>query len=649
MTATTHIQVRDTRDQLIDLLSLGYTYPLRDLTVEDEQLTVAFSVAAKIPILNSQKDVLYQLHHKRKLVERTPEGEQGEGIPVELPGNGKTIYLETYKIKEDITFEVFAIKPLSGNETYLHQTATVKVGLDTSLKAWIHAPHLQQQDSAGTDTAACVVHYGESVEVEVENSQEGVDYHLVAVKAGKEETISVADVRGDLHNIILTTEPVYEDVDVRVRATKTFDPGENRETQTALLDVVLPLKARANTELTLSVAPATIVDYGQPATLTIANSQQSAQYQLYTRVVPDQDFVHQPDPDADLLRVPVAGEAEVQIVKPAWQEVWTAPEGYQPSGSPQPGTGTDLSFSLPPLTDDSLIIVQAAKAHELADASGIRKVVPTSVQLKQTAVFLTRPNPNPPLYLTVQIEAGTTETDGSLQVFDGQPGIFYFFRSDPQGQPLGQPAYFHKRDDADDTNNKGVGQLVMGVDFVVTRPFSTTITDPAATPPQPPILETGPLPANTVLHIEAVKAQTRLSAPLNQTALIAALPEIRPEENIVNQGGTAKLLVLASHEGDKYQPFLNGESVRRARYGNGEDLSFSTDGLTEDTDFEMWVTRPDDADHLRVDRVVLLSISVSVTEPDPAPPPEPDPSPSPEPDPAPSPEPDPAPPLDNGS
>jgi hypothetical protein len=76
--------------------------------------------------------------------------------------------------------------------------------------------------------------------------------------------------------------------------------------------------------------------------------------------------------------------------------------------------------------------------------------------------------------------------------------------------------------------------------------------------------------------------------------------------------------VLASHEGDKYEPFRSGESVKRARYGNGEDLSFSTDALTENANFEMMVTRPDDTDSLPVDRVVLLS--VSVIEPDPEPP-----------------------------
>ncbi len=74
--ATTHIHIRDARDRLIDLLGIGQTYPLRDLTVRDEQLTVAFNTSAKVPIEPSQMDVKYQLYGK----DNTPvAGESEEG------------------------------------------------------------------------------------------------------------------------------------------------------------------------------------------------------------------------------------------------------------------------------------------------------------------------------------------------------------------------------------------------------------------------------------------------------------------------------------------------------------------------------------------------------------------------------------------
>lgn len=610
MMTTTHIQVRDTRDQLLDLLPFGNTYPLRDLTVDDQQLTVAFDVMAKIPILNSQKGVLYQLYHQQKQVERTPEGEQGAGIPIELVGNGETIFLETYKITKDVTFDIFAIKQSSGNKTFLHQTATVKVGLDTSLNASILVP--QFAPSPSDAVATYLIHYGEAVDVLIENSQEGVDYRLVVVQDGREETVSVADARGNLRDIVLSTPPMQDDVDIRIRATKTFEDGQKSDTRTALLDVILPLKIRANTEL--SVTTTAVIDYQQSASLTITDSQQGVQYQLYHYTITDRDFVHGSAPEVDLLRVPVEGEAEVQIVKPNWQNIWVPQAGYQPFDSPQVGTGADLSFTLAPLTDDTLIIVQATKTHDILTASGVIESRLTAVQLKQTAVLLTRPNPAPLLRLMVQINAGTTETNGRLQLSDGQQGVFYVVRSDPQGEALGLPAYFHQHKDL---TNKGVGQLVMGVDFVVARLFTITTTDPANTPPPNPIIQTGPLPADTMLHIQAVKAQTGVSTPLTQTALIAALPEIRAEESHVNQGDTARLLVIASHQGDRYEPFLNGESVKRARLGNGEDLSFITNEITENTDFELRVTHPDDTAHLPVDRVVL--IRVEVIEPDPSP------------------------------
>src|SRR5436853_94978 len=92
-------------------------------------------------------------------------------------------------------------------------------------------------------------------------------------RAPTEVVLSAADVRGNLHTITLRTGPIYEDVDIRIRATKTFDPSEHRATQTALLDAVLPLRVRANTALAVALAPTPIGGFGQPATVKIANTQ----------------------------------------------------------------------------------------------------------------------------------------------------------------------------------------------------------------------------------------------------------------------------------------------------------------------------------------------------------------------------------------
>ena len=123
MSTTTHIHVRGTRDRLIDLLGIGLTYPLRDLAVRDEQLTVAFNTAAKIPIEKSQPGVLYQLVFDGDVVERTVNEKQ-TGLPIRAQGNGETIFLETDRIQEDITFAMFVkkIKYNLLNFNVLHKT-----------------------------------------------------------------------------------------------------------------------------------------------------------------------------------------------------------------------------------------------------------------------------------------------------------------------------------------------------------------------------------------------------------------------------------------------------------------------------------------------------------------------------------------------
>jgi hypothetical protein len=105
-----------------------------------------------------------------------------------------------------------------------------------------------------------------------------------------------------------------------------------------------------------------------------------------------------------------------------------------------------------------------------------------------------------------------------------------------------------------------------------------------------------------------------VATPLAQTARIAALPEIRLQDEVVDYGGSTKILVAASVEGDKYQPLLAGNPLRRARNGNGENISFNTDALIKDTEFEMLITRPNEAG-LAVERLVGLR---AVVRPNPA-------------------------------
>ena len=618
MTAKTHIPVRDTRDRLTDLLAFGQTYPLRDLPVGEEALIVPYNTSAKIPVQYSQLGVLYQLHFDGSLVTR-PEDDEGGGVPIEASGTGETILLETYRIQEDITFDIYAIKDRPPNRAaYLHQTATVKVGLDTQLRARIIGlPTLDPNVVNPPDTAPRLAEYGARVQVEIEQSQEGVDYKLILIEAGEELVISEAEVTGDLGTITLTTEPVREDVEIRIRGTKTFEPSEGRETQTGLLDVILPLKVRPNPALPVSVQPEPIIDYNQEPSIVLGNTQQSVRYRLYQRPIPDQEIVHGEVPEAEVIKVSVPDEPDAQIRKPPRTHAWKLPHGYEAVGDFQGGNGADLGLPLPPLNADSLFIVRAQKEHQAADD----QVLPSNLQLEQAVAVLVHPNPDQPLDLMVYLV--DAQTGGQLEVQGGQLGVFYQFSRQSDGNTLGLPAYFHQRDDQNEALNKGLDQLKIGVDLVIarSRPADQTVLDPAQIPPRSPLVETGPLPVDTTLQIRAMKAQTRVATMHNQTVTIAPLPEIQLQDTVVDYNKATRLQVIASVQGDRYQPFLDDTEFKRALNGNGQDLSFNTDALTEDTEYEMHVTRPSESGLALERRVRLLvrarpnpGLSVSAAE-----------------------------------
>ena len=619
MPESSHKYMRAARDRLIDILGIGKTYPLRDLDLTEALLKVSFNASAKISIEITQSDVLYSLYTK----DGQPVLRAG-GVPAESKGNGETLILETPAIAEEVTYKIRAAKirtaiPDPESITFLHRTATVKVGLDVFLQAEILDAELLDpaiESPAATDPR--IIDYGARVDVKLKTSQEGVDYQLVALKKKndnsepEEVVLSDEPVRGTRRDIVLQSHAVHEDTDIRIRATKTFDPGEDLPEDTKLLKVVLPLKVRANPDLPIVVVPAAIIEHGQDATLKIAETQESAVYRLYVRSVADRDYVHRSVNASEVIKVPVPGEPDVQVVKPERPETWQEQEGYTPLAESRPGNGGDLNFSVKSLTDDSLIIIQALKNHAVKEKEQVVQIIPSAIQLKSTALVLVRPDPAPGLRLTVPVKGDKIR--GTIRVVNGQPGVFYYFRRTQRGKELGLPAYFHKRDDRDESQNKGLNQLKLGIDVVVTAnpPAGSAgdADDPAKIAPQPPILQTGPFKTDSTLFTRAVKAQTRVKTPLDVTAQIGTLPEIRPEQATVNSGSKARIQVLASKAGDRYQLTLKGAPVKKARNGNGADIVFITGPLSRDTTFEMIVTRPEETG-IAVERVVQLPVLVN--------------------------------------
>ncbi len=535
MSVTTQILLRAGRDRVIDLLGLGETYPLQDTAVSADRLTVAFGTSAKITIFPGQTDVDYTL--------RDPKDQT---VTAPAPGTGGDTVLTTPPIKDDQTFRIFASKidtfaSKIDRQDFLTQVADVKVGLDATLNAFIDAPLLDPHSDHPASSDPRIADYGSAVRVKVEQSQEGVDYNLAVITGGNEAAVSQQDVRGNLDTIVLTTKPVQEDVELRVRATKRFDPSEGRQDQTTLLDVKMPLMVRARTDLAVSAQPSPL-GVGKDAAVAIAGTQTSARYVAYIRTLGDGDFVYGLPPDPSLIPV----NPNIQVTAPRWIAApFTVPDGYAKLGDYQAGTGGDLHLAVPGLVEDSVLIVEAHKEH------GVSKT-PSSVQLQQPALVLVQPNPNPAL--TVEVTVDNNAIPGPLLVASGQPGVYYFFRAGDGGKEILPPAYFHKLDAADPASNKGINLLRIGIDLALARDPDTPPADPAHTPPLSPLLDLGPQALDITLFVRAMKARSGVDVPLSQTAQVPALPVIKLDQPTVPTGTAAKIVVTASVKGENYRP-----------------------------------------------------------------------------------------------
>ncbi len=482
MATDANIQLRDTRDRLIELLGLGKTYPLQDLPVRGEQLKVAFKTTAQIPIEDSQRGVTYQLFDRDK---------KPVGLPVE--GNGGQLTLETPPVKEDITYRILATQKTTGLQAYLHDLAAVTVGLDTTLKARILAQALDPALYQPADVDPRLVDYRSVVRVQVDATQQGVSYRLIkgpGVANGPE--ISEQEVPGNLDRIVLQAkqDAIVEDMEIRIRATKTFEASENRAPDIDLLDVKLPLRVRARTDVPVAVAPSPpVVGYGQDATITIGQTQASVTYRLYVHRILDGEYVHGATKDP-VIPVKMEGEP-VQVRKPSQPALWVDPPGYAVAGEAKQGNGGDLTLTLKGPIDDSLVIVRAEKSHD----APVGKKIASAVQLEQPAVVLVRPDPGP--LVSVEKIPIAPGTEYRVVVKGTQGGVKYQLM-DSKG-PVGNPGY--------DYNDRGIGTTRIEVDFVMDSKGPADVWLPTG-PVQPPITFT----------IEATKVLTGLTAVLKSTA-----------------------------------------------------------------------------------------------------------------------------------
>jgi hypothetical protein len=180
------------------------------------------------------------------------------------------------------------------------------------------------------------------------------------------------------------------------------------------------------------------------------------------------------------------------------------------------GNGGDLPLSCANLTADSFIAIQAIK-HHLANTG---ETVTSSVQLTQVNAVLVRPDANPALRFKANI--ANSFLQAPVQVSGGQAGVFYEFTTVADSKIQGLPVYFHQLDPIDNTQNKGIGKLQVGIDMAISPNLlpERVKANPnlAQLKPESPELSAGTnIKSDAELSIRAYKAQTRVEAIFKRT------------------------------------------------------------------------------------------------------------------------------------
>lgn len=529
-----HVYAREARDRVLDLLGLGETYPVRDVTVDEEQLTVDFDSPSLFRIEPAQEDVDYALYEHGEAV--TPPGAVTRAGPI--------VTLEGPVITEDRVFQIRAAKIGRPQRfTFLLDTAKIKVGLNTGLRARIAGSLLNPLSSGDLDPR--VTDHGTTVEVSVEGAQALVRYQLIypGPDGASVSTPLSDEVPVNGMDLALATGTVTEDTQIDVHMTRKFaNPGQpdlegylEREPHASSPPpwntLKLPLAVRANPALALTLQGAAndgspLVDPLGPVTIAIAGSQKSVSYSIYARPLVDDrppvagDFEVDPPPAGapallPPLHVPASPDVvahDVHVHQPPRPDPWTVQSGYVLQGAPATGNGGALVFSIGPFDRDTVLLICAHKVHTGGESA---------LQLAQALVALPRPRPVPALSLVLS-------PDGQLSVSGGQPGVFYHFHRVGQTAEIGLPAYFHRLDEVDPHQNRGVGQLRLETDFVVARDPDdpdAALLDPANRPVPDPVVTLTDVPpvGETGVSVVAVHARTGVGWLASQTLPITRL------------------------------------------------------------------------------------------------------------------------------
>ncbi len=467
---------RAARDRLIDLIGLGSPYPLRDLIVNYPPV-VAQNVSADVTIVGGQTGVSYEL--------RDEDGNPLANVPLIAPvkvsdDSSQDVILTTPPVTKDISYTILATRAADASgkalptplESYLSQTVSIKMGINAHLlPRFVPIP---QKDQTLNSDVEIVINYGDPIWVFFDDgplTQAGISYQLVLV-ADQKETILSNPVEGNPAKPIqlASSEGFNEDTQLRIKAYRTTD-----STVWAYLDATLSVKVRPNPSVAVSANPA-ILDYGKPVTVTLADTQASVDYQLFTRQLVPADYGS-----------PVTADPGTVVAR------ITNRDGLALAGSFADAAGQQ-SFTIASVAEDTLLVVVATKKDN-----------GETLTLTQAVVVLVRPNPAPVVgVLQSPVDANAI---GAVTVNGTQKGVSYQLLL--AGNTINPPGYHYE--------DRGVGTSRIQIDFIVGPP-----DDSAAGQALWQILNlpTGPITAPATFHILATKIYTGLTAELTGTATI---------------------------------------------------------------------------------------------------------------------------------
>lgn len=596
--------LRSARNRLIDRLGLGDTAPLTDLPVggvAEGPVKVPHGGTARIAIAHAEIGVRYEL--------RGPAGQplrdaQGQPMPpVSVDGDGGTASLESPPVTDDITFRVLATKRGSPQPPrLLTQAVPVKVGLDTTLA--VDAPGLPWLDPllpSPQPADARLVPWGAQVTVTVQTSQEGVSYALAL-----DGQVQPESRVGDLATLSLRTPPLTEDTVISVQASKAFPGSSGGVQDVQWLDARLTVCVRANPSLAVRLLPGAVADFrATDLRLKVDGAQASARYGVAMRRVLDRDYVRDAAPGTPgLLSTGVDGLPQVPLppeaapdAPPAEGFAWLEQGALADGGVA--GDGSQALLPLPALDDDAVLWVAASKRHQPA---GQAREVISRVWLAQPVLLLLRPDPARVLALQWWQEADAH----TLALQGGQPGVFYQPLSEPPSDaaadapwpPFARPGYFHQRDALQPARNKGLGQLVQGIDLVIAadppvRPEPGAESLDTLVPQAPRLSLPAPLQPGSRLRWRATKAQTGLDTLLQAVTVIAPMPAVTLAPAFPAPGVPGACRIAASGAAQRYQLLPATQTTppdpAAGQPGDGGTLVLPLPALQDDTVLALWV------------------------------------------------------------